>query len=218
MKITTDYLKNHWTKRGSFILILMHFNNAESYILYNNRPNRVFFSQNHEKITKTMSRIRVCENTTGCLKNHWTKHRLAGTHFDPYSMLIPNMGTIFNNCDFFLSKFKNKSQLVFFHIIQRCSVYEKITGYQKNHWTKHRHPCTHSVPFSCWFQIWASLLTILKYLTIFWQNEEIVCNSTSRVQTIKRVKFNISKRRQWIEYPYLSTYRCEFASISRSHR
>ena len=40
----------------------------------------------------------VHENTTGYLKNHWTKHRLVCTHFDDaFSMLIPNMDTVFQN-------------------------------------------------------------------------------------------------------------------------
>ncbi len=33
----------------------------------------------------------VSENITSYLKNHWTKHRLICTHFDAFSMLIPNM-------------------------------------------------------------------------------------------------------------------------------
>ncbi len=39
----------------------------------------------------------VCENTTGYLKNHWTKHRLVCTHFNAFSMLILNMDAKCNN-------------------------------------------------------------------------------------------------------------------------
>ncbi len=35
------------------------------------------------------------ENIIGYLKNHWTKHRHVCTHFDAFSMLIPNMYIIF---------------------------------------------------------------------------------------------------------------------------
>ncbi len=43
----------------------------------------------------------VYVNTTGYLKNHWTKHRLVCTHFDAFSMLIPNMGAKCNNFEIF---------------------------------------------------------------------------------------------------------------------
>ncbi len=45
----------------------------------------------------------VYENTI-ILKNHWTKHSLVYTHFDRFSMLIPNMLMKKINYDFF-SKF-----------------------------------------------------------------------------------------------------------------
>ena len=48
-------------------------------------------------------RGRVYENTTGYLKNHWTKH-IVCTHFDDafdtWSMLISNMLTELNNSEF----------------------------------------------------------------------------------------------------------------------
>ena len=42
------------------------------------------------------------ENTTSYLKNHWTKHGLVSTHFRPFFILNPNMGTIFNNSNFLI--------------------------------------------------------------------------------------------------------------------
>ncbi len=41
------------------------------------------------------------ESTTGYLKNHWTNHRLVCTHYDAFSMLIPNMCTIVNKSEIF---------------------------------------------------------------------------------------------------------------------
>ena len=38
-------------------------------------------------------RCLVYENTTGYLKNHWTKHRLACIHFDAFFMLMASMIT-----------------------------------------------------------------------------------------------------------------------------
>ncbi len=46
-------------------------------------------------------RCLVYENTTGYLKNHWTKRRHVCTHFDAFSMLIPNMDEKYNNSFFF---------------------------------------------------------------------------------------------------------------------
>ena len=43
--------------------------------------------------------IHNIENTKGYLKNRRTKHKLVCIHFDTFSMLIPNMGTIFNNSE-----------------------------------------------------------------------------------------------------------------------
>ena len=48
-----------------------------------------------------MERFLVYENITGYLKNHWTKHRHVCTHFYTFSMLIPNMGISFKNCEIF---------------------------------------------------------------------------------------------------------------------
>ncbi len=49
-----------------------------------------------------------CENHTGYLKNHWTKHRLVCIRSYAFSMLIPNMVIILNNSEmnFFLTKMK----------------------------------------------------------------------------------------------------------------
>ncbi len=44
-------------------------------------------------------------------KNHWTKHTLACTHFDAFSMLIPNMVIILNNSDIFLNFLKKMKVL-----------------------------------------------------------------------------------------------------------
>ncbi len=59
-------------------------------------------------------RCLVYENITDYLKNHWTKHRLVRTHFDAFSILIPNMGIIFNNSDIFspVFKFSRKTEVV----------------------------------------------------------------------------------------------------------
>ncbi len=51
-------------------------------------------------------------NTTGFLKNHWTKHRLVCTHFDAFSMLIPNMHTIFINFEIFFGTKIDKNESV----------------------------------------------------------------------------------------------------------
>ncbi len=56
----------------------------------------------------------IYENTTDYLKNHWTKHRHVCSHVDALSMLIPNMGTISKNLEFFenfLKIFKVSSAL-----------------------------------------------------------------------------------------------------------
>ncbi len=41
------------------------------------------------------------ENITCYLKNHWTKHGHVCTHFDAFSMLIPNMDMTRNNSKIF---------------------------------------------------------------------------------------------------------------------
>ena len=41
------------------------------------------------------------ENTTGYLKNRWTKHRLVCIHFDLFHKLIPDMDTILNISEIF---------------------------------------------------------------------------------------------------------------------
>ena len=43
----------------------------------------------------------LCEISTDYLKNHCTKHRLVCTHFDAFSMLIPNMGTKYISSEIF---------------------------------------------------------------------------------------------------------------------
>ena len=60
-------------------------------------------------MAKTPRRNLVHENITGYLKNHWTKHRLVCTHFNAFSMLIPNMGIFFNNSEFCEIVLKKKS-------------------------------------------------------------------------------------------------------------
>ncbi len=43
---------------------------------------------------------------------------------------------------------KYASRQPWLSIKTRCLIYENITGYLKNHWTKHRLVCTHSDAFS----------------------------------------------------------------------
>ena len=57
-----------------------------------------------------MERCLDLENTTRYLKNHYTKHRLVCTHFDAFSMLMPDMEIIFNNSEIFKKKFKKKER------------------------------------------------------------------------------------------------------------
>ncbi len=62
---------------------------------------------------------------TGYLKNYWTKHRLVCTHFDAFSMLIPNMVTIFNNSDicYFLLRENGKYSVTALHIpLERVNI------------------------------------------------------------------------------------------------
>ncbi len=49
----------------------------------------------------SVRRCLVYENITGYLKNHCTKNMHVYTHFDVFLIVIQNMGTIFNNFDFF---------------------------------------------------------------------------------------------------------------------
>ena len=52
------------------------------------------------------------ENTT-YLKNQWTKHRLNYTHFDAFSVLIPNIDTVLNNYKIFNFFFEKISRLLY---------------------------------------------------------------------------------------------------------
>ena len=71
-------------------------------------------------------------NITYCLKNHWTKYRLVCIHFDAFSMLIPNMGTIMTNSGFFFNILKTNEG---FNCTRRPGMWrELVNSFPSIHW------------------------------------------------------------------------------------
>ena len=69
----------------------------------------------------------VSENITGYIKNHWIKHKLVCTHFDPFSILIPNMSSLFDKMKFLTTFFGKKVEIALDNRVEEWSI--------AKHWT-----------------------------------------------------------------------------------
>ena len=75
----------------------------------------------------------IWENITGYLKNHWTKHSLVWIHFNANSMLIPNMGMTFQNCEILKRLIKNMGYSL--HVISALKKLINTSACRKMHET-----------------------------------------------------------------------------------
>ncbi len=66
----------------------------------------VLFQANYEFVFKKISYF-TTNNTTGYLKNHWTKHGLVWIQFYAFNVLMPSMRKRFYISDLFINFLKN---------------------------------------------------------------------------------------------------------------
>ncbi len=92
-----------------------------------------------------------------------------------------------------------------FQSMERCLVYKNITGYLKNHWTRHRLVCTHFDEFSMLIPSMGTISYnshnfILKFLIFFPEN----------IEAFSAQWFKLPQRRVWIS---LAKYLCSIWNI-----
>ncbi len=119
------------------------------------------------KLTICFNRKMSCFwNITGYLKYSWTKHWLVCIPFAAFSMLIPNMGTIFNNFEIF-DQFLDKINYLHSttvlrelsvnnYLSMKCLLWQIMSSK-----TIHLHVNSHNEdhPLTIWYELMNSVIT-----------------------------------------------------------